>query len=248
MSALSPKYVQKIGIELEGGWNRRFKDTEIFGDISVQRPGRTAGNLKECTCAYPGHDPQTCHWGEIASPPLDVRSGLEWMRDHFPDGVNTSCGFHVHASVRHERDYANLMDKQFYNLFLSKVRDFGKSEGFADTHPLWERLREKSQKAPHPARFCNRPFAAHDQFHLTSKQDVRRSALNYCYAMHGTIECRVFPAFSEPEVAARAVLAYVGTIEDWLENHPPVKPTVLLLRLREIERSKEPFKILRSGV
>lgn len=243
---LPTKYIEKVGIELEGGWNRRFKDTDIFGDISVQRPVNT-GN-RPCQCDNQGHSPSTCHWGEIASPPLELESALGWMKDHFPDGVNATCGFHVHVSVKNTRLYAELTEKTFFNYFLSEVRKFGKSEGFPEDHPLWHRLREKSNKAPHPARFCNRPYAAHEQMALTTKTDARRSALNYCYAMHGTIECRVFPAWPDPEVAARAVLTYTNAIEDWLSHRPPVKSTVLLLKIRELEKARKPFQILSNNL
>jgi hypothetical protein len=137
------------------------------------------------------------------------------------------------------------MDKRFFNLFLKRVREFARDEGFKNDHPLWERLREKNTKTG-PARFCNRPFAAFEQYQLTSKQDCRRSAINYPYAMHGTVEARIFPAFPEAPVAARAVVVFLSTIEEFLSRTPRPKTSIITLRLKEIDTVKEPFQILKG--
>lgn len=238
-----PTYVQRIGIELEGGWMQRFKDAEIVGDISVQRP--IPSTDRKCTCDEGPHD-GTCHWGEIASPPLPLQEGLAWMRDHYPDGINATCGLHVHASVRNEKEYAQLMDKGLHNLFVKRVKEWAEEEGLPKDHLLWKRLTSKETKAPDPARFCNRPFAAHEQVMLTTKTDTRRSILNFCYALHGTVECRLFPAFADAAQAARAILVYIKALEEWLRTRPVEKPEVAILKLREISKAREPFQILKT--
>lgn len=235
-------YVDKVGIELEGGWNRRFTDARIIYDMSVQRPANTTGRV--CCCKEGHGDGSTCHFGEIPSPPLPLEEALFWMRDHYPDGVNQSCGFHVHLSVKHPLiNYPKLMEKRFYDLFLSEVAKWGKKEGFPANHQLWHRLTSKDYKNG-PARFCNRPFNPIIQTTTLDKPDSRRSALNYCYLKHGTIECRIFPSFEDPALAARAVILYATTVENYLQSAPaPRKDIIRFFKpIEEISSTFEPLQ------
>lgn len=237
------KFVNKVGVELEGGWNRRFPDTRIIYDMSVQRPPNTTG--RDCSCKEGHGVNQTCHFGEIPSPPLYLEETLHWMKDHYPDGVNNSCGFHVHVSVKDPLvNYAKLMDKRFYDGFLKKVAIWGKEENFPPEHQLFERLSNKNHKEG-PARHCNRPFNAIAQASLLEKTDIRRSALNYCYLKHETIECRVFPAFPDVAQAARAVILYVTAVEDFLIASPPPKKKVVRF-FKPVEEIASTFRPLRG--
>lgn len=238
------KFVNLIGVELEGGWNRTFSDIQIGHDISVTRP--KVSTSRGCSCGESHSAEVTCHWGEIPSPPMTLKDILEWMRVHYMDGVHPSCGFHIHVSVKHALHYSQLVDKRFYDLFLKEVRKWGHSEGFPSDHAFWERLDNKDTKQGF-ARFSNHPYAAARQIVMTEKQDFRRSALNYCYAQHGTLECRIFPAFSDVKIAARAVIFFVKLIEEWLASRPEEKGHLITVKkIKDLTEIRSAFKPLRG--
>lgn len=238
-------YVDRVGVELEGGWNRRFPDCRLTYDVSVGRPPNASG--RACCCKQGHGNDMTCHFGELPSPALPLEELLFWMKEHYPDGTNATCGFHVHVSVKNPMLYAQLMDKRFYDLFLKKVRTWGKEEKFPDDHQLWHRLTSKDYKNS-PAKHCNRPFNAVAQSTLLDKPEIRRSAINYPFLKHGTLEARIFPAFPDVAVAARAVILFVGTIEDWLRSCPPPQKEVIKLikNVEEISKIAATFSPLRG--
>lgn len=238
---METRFIDKVGVELEGGWNRDFLPNEpIIFDQSVGKapygpPAVLSG--RPCGCGDGCKPVSCCHWGEIASPPLQFVEALKWTRDHFPDGVNLSCGFHVHISLKTDLLYAMLMSKRYFDHFLVEVKEWAKKEKLPKGHPFWERYNNKyNPKAPDVlstiARFCNRPYAAPRQIHMTHKADERRTPLNYCHALHGTIECRLFPAFEEVERCLSAIDFFVRTTEEWLaENIRNEKKRTITIRL-----------------
>lgn len=220
-------YIDKVGVELEGGWNRLFvPKTHIIYDMSVGNkpwgPPSPFPSAKPCSCGD-GCKTTCCHWGEIPSPALPFKDALQWTADHYPDGANLSCGLHVHVSLKSDILYAMLVSKNFFDSFLFAVEKWGKSEKLPKDHPFWERLLKKyDAHAPDAtttiARFCNRGFSPFKQIGMVHKDDARRSPLNYCHKMHGTIECRLFPAFDKVEQALSAIEFYVTFCDKWLQE------------------------------
>jgi hypothetical protein len=54
------------------------------------------------------------------------------------------------------------------------------------------------------------------------RDNVRYYALNFCYQLHRTLECRVFPMFSSPEIACKAIGAHVTAVNEYLATVPAV--------------------------
>lgn len=186
------RYISKIGIEMEGGWNYS-PSTEIYGDGSVS-----------------GLDGKL---GEICSAPLhSLAVVMRWVEKNYPSSVNSSCGLHVHISLKSNLSYSRLMSLEFYNFFLSRVETWGKEREILSTLPFWSRLKGANS-------YCRKTFAPDNQANKTSKDPWRYTHLNYCFALHSTIECRVFPMFKNKSLAVEAIELFCSCVEDFLNAH-----------------------------
>jgi len=65
--------------------------------------------------------------GELASKPFSsLRELSQWIRYHYPDKTNKTCGLHCHVSFKKLDDYALVMHKKFNHVFLESMNRWGK--------------------------------------------------------------------------------------------------------------------------
>lgn len=182
------RYVNKVGVELEGGWNAPL-DFQLDHDGSVHVDAE--------------------YVGEVPSPPLKPRAVPKWMLAHYPDAVNDSCGMHVHVSVNHQWHYAKLMEPEFFSFIKAALKAWGQQLRIRDEHPFWSRLKGQN-------RYCLDEFRPDTQIVHRDKGGDRYTMLNYTWARYRTVECRVLPAFASVEIAISAVYAVVDSFETYL--------------------------------
>lgn len=185
------KFINKVGIEIEGGWPHTPN-----GYIKDQSLSGLASPVR----------------GEVPSPPLLMSEVEKWVKMYCPIEVNQTCGLHIHVSFKNLASYLCVMEQDFYDLFLIRMDEWGKKEKLPAAHQFWYRLKGNNH-------FCKRAFNPAAQVHTKTKGDHRYTHLNYCYDMHGTIECRLFPGFKEPELIISAVNALVSCYEEYLEKN-----------------------------
>lgn len=230
--------VVKVGIELEGAFKKRFKDREIHLDGSV-------------TCPKGVKEWKERHLGEVSSPALDVEKVEAWVREHYPDAVNASCGLHVHVSFGEDKDKAfeRLSTRKFYKFFLEEMEKWGKSEGFPPEHDFWARLHGKNE-------YCKKAFVPSIQAKRRNKTGTpqlgvtkggdRYCQLNFCYTLYGTVEARLLPGFPDVEVALRGISKIIGIFDAFLGETltPEVSRMVIAIkgRPRKVEMPKPPPK------
>lgn len=109
MKTIETKGIEKIGVEMEGGWEK--KPLNLYDDVSI----KVTGN----------------YVGEVSSPPMslsEIEKIEEWIRKNYPSFCNETCGFHVHISLRDNLDYARLMTQNFYEYFLTEIEKWGKEK------------------------------------------------------------------------------------------------------------------------
>lgn len=196
------EYVDKIGIELEGGWDEIPAGGEIIADLSID--GNTFSTDKYLTDK---------HVGEIVSPPLPLEDWKAWAAHFWPTSINITCGLHIHTSFKEKRHYALLMKSSFERKVRASQRKLAEELELPKKHYIWHRL----DGANPFALFGN--VAPSEQVGITEKRigmRTRYAALNYCFSMHGTIEYRVLPMFDVPAEAFRFVDNYLACIHDEL--------------------------------
>lgn len=230
------KFINRIGLELEGGWVEVPDTTdEIHEDVSVRNGHDGFPILKKGEKAC-------LHWGEIASKPVTFQGAMTFLDANFPDDTNGSCGFHIHISVKRTIDYARLMKRDFYTQFLAEVDKWAKEERLLKTDPFWERLAGKN-------RFAKKVFRPAAQMAVTEKvgagagllgTETRRTLLNYCWSMHKTLECRLFPAWTDKARCKSAVKFFVEFVEGYLTEKAKRKmklaKTYIVLKERDMRR------------
>lgn len=193
--------IERIGVELEGGWQHLPADVLLEHDGSVT-------NLKKA-----GDPP--LRTGELPSPPKIPAAMWPWMKKYYPSHINNTCGLHVHMSFESARWYQMLMTKQYQNTVIEYLKRWGKEEGLCEVnseskklvrHPLWDRLEGKNK-------YCKLEFwpdkqaAQKRKSHNMEVEGHRYTAINYCFAKDNcqTVECRVLPMFDTYEQSVRAV-------------------------------------------
>lgn len=182
-------YINRIGVEVEGGWNEEPARLQHDGSVSVSAPYR----------------------GESISPPISNMANLErFIEDNYPDISNSSCGLHVHLSFVHGAHYSLLMDREFQQYFLREMESWGRR--FAGSEPdFWARIRGGN-------RYCLREWQADSQAKAMSKQNQRYCHWNFCYRLHGTAECRLLPVFKDVELAKAAVRKVISCSIMWIRG------------------------------
>lgn len=180
--------IRLVGIELEGGWDR-VPPSRIHEDGSVTADG----NYRR---------------GEISSPPLKRSDIAQWVEANYPDNVNASCGLHVHTSIRNVGRYSQLMNPGFYRYWKDAIAKWGRVYPVKNEQ-FWGRLRGQNS-------YCEDSWNPDIQARARSKGSERYALLNFCYSLHGTLECRALPMFRDWPVAVAAINAHLDIVERYL--------------------------------
>lgn len=214
-------FINKVGIELEGAWAVKPNSLQHDGSVKFEATELECEHVchcLECSALDPtiidqGRSCSAKYIGEVASKPIAPRSVSKWVRSAYPQAINPSCGFHIHVSFKNINSYLVLMDRKFYEFFLTKMQEFGDKNKIPKTHPFWSRLRGEN-------RFCKREFNPDKQINEIKKyHDFRYQHLNFCHTLHGTMENRLFPMFKEIDLAVAAVYTYLDCLEEYLSKN-----------------------------
>lgn len=193
----------QMGVELEGSWIK---------------PRKTVAALVRGAKA---HDDRSVHIGhgdpgEIVTRPHDNMFGLlEDITTLWPDTVDVSCGFHIHASFT-PMDGSVLASDEFYSYFKKEWAAWGKAVGLPRTHEFWVRLRGDNKFAKD--RF--EPSAQLSGADSGRGGEARYTILNWhAWKKHGTLECRLLPMFADKDTAISAVTKLADIYDNYLNSH-----------------------------
>lgn len=195
--------VALMGIELEGGWVK----AKLANNV---RPEPDGSVFKEARKADP-------YWlqskgcdlsGEIVSKPMLPAGVPAWMRKFYPFFVDKTCGLHVHMSFESMKNYERLMVPEFPITMLEYLKRWANKQELPPEHPLWDRLADQSK-------YCQHKFWPDEQVRLErlksaeyydqDRKGSRYTVINYCYRLHGTMECRILPMFESVNLSISAV-------------------------------------------
>jgi len=171
--------IDKVGIELEGGWATVPVGGRVIRDGSVK-----------------GLSANVVHIGELVSAPIKTGKNyegvFEWVRKFYPYEVNHTCGLHVHMSFQTASNYMQLIRPEYPATIIASIEAWAIRMGLRKDHPLWPRLQGKSE-------YCQHTFHGEEQLKNNGKDyDKTRSGhrytvINYAYNRTGTVECRLLP-------------------------------------------------------
>lgn len=195
--------IYKIGIELEGGWTKLPTGTrQLAHDGSVVIP-RQQGEPEIFT-------------GELANGPMDMNEWQKWLKGHYPQKVNDTCGMHVHLSPRTALVYSRLMDARYPGTVVAYINEWARKNNLSKDHPIWPRLKGKSV-------YCQHLYMADDQIRNTAKDHSRErvghryTVINYCHGRWGTIECRLLPMMETSEQAVDLIQELINITNAYLK-------------------------------
>jgi hypothetical protein len=218
--------VNRIGLELEGGWDAAVRGHQVIRDGSVvfDRP-RTRVNLMTGEAEYVVPHPKYAV-GEIVSSPMAPDQAAEWLRRAYPQHVNGTCGLHVHMSFNHKLNYSRLLTPDYMGFVIQELQAWGIRNDISRTEGqgamFWNRL---DPHHPWTLQHCTHQFLGDKQvtvakkdFNSRGKDYSRYTFINYCDMQHGTVECRGLPMFESPEVAISAVNAVLDATNRFLSK------------------------------
>ena len=193
--------IDKIGLEIEGGWN--------------------AGNLPNASPGICSSDPSVNFASDSygieakeyqSSPTGSLLELTDWVRRIYPPHTNGTCGIHVHVSLKSPMNYARIIDKRFEAFFDEELNTWAK--GRITNKHFWARLNGENK-------FCKKGWNPEEQMRQLSKgAGVRWTQWNFCWGVRKTAECRVLPTFKKPEVAIMTITKVVKIVEDYLALSP----------------------------
>ena len=196
-----------FGIELEGGWNTVCDGYDPNYDSECEDDENE--DVDDTPCHIRKEDGSVsvraeAHSGEIVSPVLHHRSLPAWIRNHYPDRVNSSCGLHVHMGNLPITTYSAMMHKGVFEEFCERLDAWGHSAHIRNEQ-FWARLAGDNN-------YCRREYTANSQVYAIGHGGARYSILNYCWGDHQTLECRVLPMFKTATAATVAVQAVINIL------------------------------------
>lgn len=211
----SPIKIAKVGIEVEGIWNREavncfLQNANQYNAVQWQKyiDGSINGE----------YDEDGLSALELVSSPVEMKD-IESLyqsveKDIYPllMHVNNSCGFHIHVSLKRQKYYSQLATFEFIRLFQEAYRN------------SWNLSAEKRRM---DNAFCSFYRDLYDfdknvpvQMSMSSKKTARYRSVNYPLRMHHTIEFRIFPGVT------RRIIKYtqwtLNLINTFLDN-PPIE-------------------------
>lgn len=202
----------KMGVELEGAW----------------RPSASERAAK-CTGAQSKGDGSVSglrgDQGEITTRPHTILEHLcKDVVTMYPDEVNHTCGFHIHASFT-PLDYSALTNPKFYEFYRAKWREWGTANVAlmgVNAESFWGRLDGRSNSRGRD--YCKDQFIPDMQ--LSRSGGDRYTALNFtAWHSHKTLESRLLPMFASAECAVSAIAQLGAIYDEWLGEHglEPIK-------------------------
>lgn len=219
-------------------------------------PNAAGACKKVCECDVEDNNPIEFS-GETVSPALTYEELIPWAMNNHPDEVDESCGLHVHVSFHKVNDYIRLMTPEFYEFFLKWLEDWGHKMEFPPHHDFWKRLRGENK-------YCHKLWAdkecqhnhgeghplhptrhdPEDQAACANWNPHRYAQLNFCFLKHGTLECRVFPAFKDPRMSLAAVECIVTCYQTYLSQNKAKQEPIKITQSTKYEDSivEEPVK------
>lgn len=195
-----------IGVELEGGWKKLPDEgLELHHDGSVQFPTEPVTDAQLFQMQLGQRQRPVNHGmlvGEIPSPIMEPAKMAAWVTKYHPHHVNKTCGLHVHMSFKSAQHYDWLMEKSYQDTVIEYLARWAKENAIPAEHCIWERLAGKSE-------YCKLDFNPDIQVRgrITDRKRAghRYTAINYCHAEHGTLECRVLPMLETAKLSVSAV-------------------------------------------
>jgi hypothetical protein len=224
--------INLIGVEIEGRWDsiperaipeskapfdpdREERDRQnLMYDGSVVFDGQQGrGNLNNPI------DRAGPLIGEAISEPMRPRPAVDWLRQVYPDEVNETCGLHVHFSFPHPY-FQWLMDEEFWEYFLEEAEKWGENNPVPDRYFTRLNGNHYTEAGDDRNGTCQRRWHPDEQMH--GGHDTRYSHWNFhAFRSHGTVECRVPPAFDDADLACDFVLFLCDMVCSYIESHNP---------------------------
>ena len=199
--------INAIGIEFEGGWDRDPRQTSLD-----RRRSKITYGLHTKGDGSVELDDGDYHIGEATTDPVQWNeTGRITMRhiiqNSYPDYTNETCGGHVHYSFKNIQCMRLLMEREFYDGWISNLKTMSSQLSSCGQDELDSRWNNS---------YCQDLFYPEEA--ITGHGD-RYAYQNWCsYGSHGTLEFRILPMFESNRDYWKAFSFLTDYIEDYIRD------------------------------
>ena len=192
--------------------NDKFRDNQIISRDCTLGHGTFNNCSWECECCCEC-DCDCTKGGELASKPLDKTEIKDFIKDNYPDEVNSSCGLHVHLSFNDDkRDVHILATKEFNDYFVKSMENWAIDRKLNNPSRFYHRLKGDQS-------YCKREFKGYSQL---KNSDDRYTQINFCsYAKFNTVEFRLATMFDNNDISVEYVDKLHAIVNDYLSKNKP---------------------------
>jgi hypothetical protein len=205
-------------------WNNNHRDVSCAQadniDWNCDRECSCECNC-ECDCNSDGGED-----GEIVSNIIKAEEIEKWFNDNEMaiGETNRSCGIHVHVGGLTMVEYGILMEVPFHLYLKTELLKWGEEMNIRRGSQFFQRLEGTNT-------YCRDKFNPQQQKMDLEKTSVRYCFVNYCWALHGTLEIRVLPSFQKHSLRSKAVDKVIDIIHSYINKN---KPEIHVLKIKEV--------------
>lgn len=165
--------------------------------------------------------------GEIVSSVLNENTIERWL-DSNKNAIHTTnrtCGMHVHIGGLTRLEYSTLMTPAFTEYIVEELREWGKQNKIKEGGEFYKRLSGTNT-------YCRDSYRAEEQKMDMDKNSSRYCIVNYCWALHQTVEIRVLPSFQMHKLRYKAIAKVIDIVHTFIDNNN--KPKIHSLEIKEV--------------
>lgn len=199
----SPKAHEKLGVEVEGWWQRtrwsEVKQTAENWHMDLHDDGSLASH-------------RDYYAQEFCTRPGSLGKQISQVVAVYPDAYHPSAGMHVHTSFKSSQDISSLNSKEFFSYFRERWESWGTRMQVNPDSQFWKRLRGQND-------YCSVNTVSDTEDLLRGD---RYKQLNFTsWGRHQTMEMRMLPLFRDAKLAISALEEWVTIFEDFLDLVAP---------------------------
>lgn len=171
--------IKTIHVSLNGGWKK--KPTGFSNDKSVD---------SMISAKYSG---------VIEKSFADLESSVEWIKENYPDFMNSTCAIHISLELIEKDLIAQLYHKKFYQIFRKNAKEWGSEKKITKHSQFWLRFDGFNN-------YCGIGFSS----------KTRYKHLNFTDRDVGVVQCRLFPTFQNAKLSQSAVEFFYNLVSNYL--------------------------------
>jgi len=171
--------IRAIHVSLNGGWKKKPKGFGKDSSVAFMNSAKFTGVIEKSFS--------------------DIESANDWIKENYPDFMNSTCGIGISLKLLDKELIDQLCNKKFYKIFRKNAKEWGKENKITNGSWFWQRYRGNN-------RYCDIGFSS----------KIRYKHLNFTNKEKIIVECRLFPTFQKMTLSQSAISFFYNLVSNYL--------------------------------